>query len=116
MIEPTKSDTPSGQPRTTSVRGSVFLSSVVVIIGVVVVALQLFLPRHDQSWLIRTIGWSVLLLYSTYNLVVEYRRPAGDARYMRVTTRWAGVASLIAWSAVTAWFVLHHVYGFSIKP
>ena len=116
MIEPTKSDPPGDQPRATGVRGPVFLLSFMVITGVVIVALHLFLPRHDQWWLLGTISWSVLLAFWTYRLVVEYRRPAGDDRYMRETTRWVGIASLVAFSAVGAWFALHHLYGFSIKP
>jgi hypothetical protein len=116
MIEPTKSDPPSDQPRTTGVRGPVFLLSFIVIMGAVIVAVHLFSSRHDQWWLLGTIGWSALLAFWTYRLVVEYRRPAGDDRYMRETTRWIGVASLVAFSAVAAWFALHHLYGFSIKP
>jgi hypothetical protein len=116
MIEPTKSDPPSDQPRATGVRGPVFLLSFIVIIAVIVLVLQLFSPRHDQWWLLGTIGWSALLAFWTYRLVVECRRPAGDDRYMRETTRWIGIAGLVTFSAAAAWFALHHLYGFSIKP
>ena len=116
MPELTKSDPPNDQPRTAAVRGSVFLSAAVAIMAVLVLVLHLFSPRHDQWWLLGTIGWSALLAFWTYRLVVEYRRPAGDDRYMRETTRWIGIAGLVAFSAVAAWFALHHLYGFSIRP
>lgn len=116
MTEPTKSDPPNDQPGTTAVRGSVFLSSTLVVMAAIVLVLHLFWSRHDQWWQLGTISWSGLLAFWTYRLVVEYRRPAGDDQYMRDTTRWVGTASLVAFSAVAAWFALHHVYGFSIKP
>jgi len=116
MPEMMDSRLPNGAPKTRSVRGSVFLSSFAVVMGALVLIMQLLSTRHDRWWLLGTLAWSVLLAGWTYRLVVEYRRPPGDGRYMRETTRWLGIAYLVAGAAVALWLVSHHMYGFTIKP
>ena len=114
MSYPSRDRVPNETPETKGVRGPVFLLSCTLILGVPPLIVRLLFGANDHPY--GTMMWTSLMTMTAYNLFVEYRRPPGDERYMRQTTRWVGIAFLVAGAAVAAWYVSHHIYGFSIKP
>ncbi|HEX4860569.1 MAG TPA: hypothetical protein VFV07_04995 [Rhizomicrobium sp.] len=114
MSYPFRDRAPNETPETKGVRGPVFFLSCTLVLGVPALIVRLLFDATDHPY--GTIIWIGVLTMTAYNLFVEYHRPPGDQLYMRETSRWVGLAYLAAAAAVAAWYVLHHMYGFSIKP
>jgi hypothetical protein len=116
MVQPADSHLPTDTPQTKSVKGVIALSWFGVFMGILLAVGAVFSSRPDPLWRFGYFAGPALVVINGWRLVVEYRRPPGDDRYMRLATRLlTNVITIIA-VAIWLWLMLHQIYGFSIKP